>query len=624
MNQTSLKTRMLEAFRKRMYVFFISVSSIFAILVLQLINLQLIQGKEYTQKATMNMENNIPIPAARGEIYDRNFQRGVSGTVLVSNRPSFNLTMVPKNFESEAQMMEVLGRLAPIINIVPQDVLADIKKGNPWERYLLKDDVSFDVVVKVASYKNFFPNIHWEDAPVRVYNYSDVMAHVIGYIGSLNKEEYNSLKDQGYKYYQSIGKNGIEKQYDAHLRGEDGYIRRIVDVQNRTEGEEIGKMPVGGNNLVLTIDYDVQASAHEALEGSSGAVMVIKASTGEILTMVSRPGFDPNAIISKENSGIIRDLNNDPAKPFLNRTIQSRYPPASTFKIVTSIAALETEKTYPDKTYYCPGKYTLKGYVDTDFYCFKTHGTLDLYWALGKSCSVYFYNLGMVVGPTMIMKYANYMGLDEFTKVDIPGEISGFIPSQRWKLKTFGQPWFDGDTINMSIGQGFLAVTPIALANMMCGIVNNGIVYKPYLVKEIYSPDNRTVLQGGKREKLREVPLSPVTLNTIKKGMRYSVQGGTSGWLGRLKVPIAGKTGTAQTRSNRKENFSQHAWFLGFAPYSEQPTENSIVVCVFIEYGQWGASAAVPVAEKVFAKLIEKGYFQDFSQQADANVQQIK
>ncbi len=623
MNQTSLKTRMLEAFRKRMYVFFISVSSIFAVLVLQLINLQLVQGKEYTLKATMNMENNIPIPAARGEIYDRDFKKGVSGTVIVSNRPSFNLTMVPKNFESETKMMEVLERLAPIAGIDPQAILADIKKGNPWERYLIKDDVSFDVIVKISSYKNLFPNIRWEDAPVRVYNYSDVFSHVIGYIGSLSKDEYNNLKDQGYKYYQTIGKTGIEKQYDSILRGEDGYIRRIVDVRNRMEGEEVGKTPTGGDNIVLTIDYEVQAAAHDALGANSGAVVVIKATTGEVLALVSKPGFDPNEIISKENSNVIRELNNDPAKPFLNRAIMSRYPPASTFKLVTSIAALETEKTYPEKTYYCPGKYTLKGYVDTDFYCFKTHGTLDLYWAIGKSCSVYFYYLGMAVGPTMIMKYASYMGLDEFTKVDIPGEISGFIPSQRWKLKTFGQPWFDGDTINLSIGQGFTAVTPIGLANMMCGIVNNGIVYKPYLLKEVYSPDNRTVLQNIKKEKLREVPLSPVTLNTIKQGMRNSVMGGTSGWLSRLKIPVAGKTGTAQTRSNRKENFSQHAWFLGFGPYGYE-TENSIVVCVFVEYGQWGAEAAVPVAERIFSKLIDQGYFNDITQQPAVQIQQVK
>ncbi|PKL18955.1 MAG: penicillin-binding protein 2 [Spirochaetae bacterium HGW-Spirochaetae-5] len=608
MSQTSLKARMLEAFRKRMLMFIIGVSSVFAILALQLINLQIVQGNEYSLRATRNMENNIPIPAPRGEIYDRHFQKGVSGTVIVSNRPSFNLTTIPESFKSDDELLGVLTRLSAVIEINPVELLAEIKKSNAWERFLLKDDVPFDVVEKIASHRNVFQNIHWEDAPIRVYNYGELFAHSIGYTGSLNKEEYNSLKNQGYKYYQNIGKAGVEKQYDRHLRGEDGFIRRIVDVNNRTEDEEVGQTPFGGNNIVLTIDYDIQQTAFDALGDNYGTVVVIKPSTGEVIAMVSKPGYDPNAIISKDNSKTIRDLNADPKKPFLNRSIQSRYPPASTFKLVTAIAALETEKTHADKSHYCSGKYTLQGYVDHDFYCFKPHGTLDLYWAIGKSCSVYFYNLGMSVGPSNMMKYADYLGLSEITGIDIPGEISGFVPSQRWKLKTFGQPWFDGDTINMSIGQGFLAATPIGLANMLCGIVNNGIVYKPYLVKQIYSPDNRTVISETKREKLREVPLSPTTLEIVKQGMRDTVIGGSGQSMNRYKVAIGGKTGTAQTRSNRKDNISQHAWFVGFAPYGEQ-TDDSIVVTVFIEYGQWGAVAAVPVADKIFGKLIQQGYF---------------
>ncbi|HQO40665.1 MAG TPA: penicillin-binding transpeptidase domain-containing protein [Spirochaetota bacterium] len=192
--------------------------------------------------------------------------------------------------------------------------------------------------------------------------------------------------------------------------------------------------------------------------------------------------------------------------------------------------------------------------------------------------------------------------------IDLPGEIQGFVPSQRWKLQTFGQPWFDGDTVNLSIGQGFTSVTPIGLTNMMCAIVNNGVVYKPYLVKSVYSPDNRNLIGEGKRQKLREIPLSPVTIQTIKQGMRYSVEGGTSGIMKHLKVKICGKTGTAQTRSVRKENFSQHAWFLGFAPFEGDPMD-AVVVTVFIEYGEWGAVAAAPVAEKIFSTLIKQGYF---------------
>ena len=327
MAQTSLKARMLEAFRKRMLVFIIGVSSIFAILTLQLINLQIVHGKEYRLKATMNMENNIPIPAPRGEIYDRHFQKGVSGTVIVSNRPTFNLTTIPESFKTDAELMEVLTRLSKIVEVVPSELFDEIKKSNPWERFLLKDDVTFDVVVKVASHKNSFPNIHWEDAPVRVYNYGELFAHTIGYTGSLNKDEYNSLKGQGYKYYQSIGKAGIEKQFDKQLRGEDGFIRRIVDVNNRTEDEEVGQTPYSGNNIVLTIDYEIQLVALNALGENYGTVIVLKPSTGEVIAMVSKPGYDPNAIISKDNYTIIRDLNADPKKPFLNRAIQSRYPP---------------------------------------------------------------------------------------------------------------------------------------------------------------------------------------------------------------------------------------------------------------------------------------------------------
>ncbi len=608
MSQTSLKARMMEAFRKRMYIFLIGVASVFFIISAQLFNLQVIQGAEYSEKSRMNMENNIPIPAARGEIYDRHFQKNVSGTVIVSNKSSFNLTLVPDNFESDTQLLDVLTRLASITDLNAQETFADIKKSNRWERYLLKDDVDFDVIVKVASYKHLFPNINWEDAPVRVYNFGEVFSHVIGYIGSITKEEYGLLKDKGYRYYQTLGKAGIEKQYDQILRGEDGYVRRVVDVKNRTEGEEIGHDPVSGNNLVLTIDYEIQQAAFDAMEKNDGAVIVMKASTGEILALVSKPGYDPNTIISKDNAEFVRSLNSDKSKPFLNRSIQSRYAPASTFKLVTAIAGLESEKIRPETSYYCPGKWTLHGYIDHDYYCFKVHDTLNLYWAIGKSCSVYFYNAGMAVGPTAIMKYAGILGLGEYTGIDIPGEIQGFIPSQRWKLQTFGQPWFDGDTVNLSIGQGFVSVTPIAVASMMCGIVNNGIFYKPYLVKSVFSPDNRSIIGEGRREKLREIPLSTLTLNTIRQGMRYSVEGGTSGWLNHLKVQVAGKTGTAQTRSVRKENYSQHAWFVGFAPFDADP-QNAIVVVVFIEFGQWGSSAAVPVAERVFSKLIDQGYF---------------
>ncbi len=604
---TSLRTKMLESFRKRMYFFFACVSLIIFILVVQLINLQLVRGKEYQTKSRMNMENYVPIPAPRGEMYDRNFREGSRNVVIVSNRPSFNITTIPANFRKNGDLPETLNLLARFTDFSPQTVIEDVRKGNPWERIIIQEDVDFDSIIKIATHEDKFPNIEWEDATVRVYNFKEMFAHAIGYIGSISKEEYREFKKFGYKRYQKIGKAGLEKEYDAILRGVDGFVRRIVDVRNRTEGEEIGLHPVAGSNLILTLDYEIQKVAHEAMVDRSGAVIVIKPSTGEIISLLSKPDFDPNLIISKNNSEIVEQLNSDTQRPFLNRAIQSRYPPASTFKLNTAIAALEEERWRPENTLYCSGKYVLKGYIDKEFYDYEAHGSLNLEWAIAKSCCVYFYQLGYKIGPTIILKYARYFGLGEKMGIDLPGEISGFVPSKKWKLKTFGQSWYDGDTINLSIGQGFITVTPIGLACFLCGIVNNGVIYKPHLVKEIRTRDNK-LIRTVEPEKIKEIPLSPLTLDTVKNGMRLMVKGGTGGRLAYLKVPIAGKTGTAQTRSSRMDKYTQHGWFIGYAPY-EGPVEDMIAVAVLVEYGVAGAATAVPVAERIFAQLLKRGYF---------------
>ncbi|MBP7737186.1 MAG: penicillin-binding protein 2 [Spirochaetes bacterium] len=580
----------------------------FAALLLQLINLQLIQGKEYKAKARLNMESNVPIPAARGDIYDRNFKDGEKNVVIVSNRPSFNITTIPAKFKSKKKLYEILDLMSRLFDVNKDEIINEINSGNPWERIVLKEDVEFDTIVKIASHQDKFPNIDWEDASVRVYNFSEMFAHLVGYVGSISQDEYKKLKTEGYKHYQKVGKSGIEKQYDILLRGRDGYVRRIVDVRQRTEGEEVGQRPVAGDNLVLTIDYTIQNVLYDAMKDMKGAAIVLKPATGEIIAMVSKPDFDPNLIISKNNTDIIKQLQKDKERPFLNRVIQSKYPPASTFKLVTAVAALETEKATPEKSYYCPGKYTLKGYKDHDFYDYDAHGTVDLYWAIAKSCSVYFYQLGLLTGPTVLMRYAEDFGLNQKSGIDIPGEVAGFVPSRQWKYKAFGQPWFDGDTVNMSIGQGFLHVTPMGMCEFVSALVNNGIVYRPHLIKEIRTNDNSRVLKTFPRKKIREIPLSPLTLEAVKKGMRMGVMSGTSGRLGYLKVPVAGKTGTAQTRSIRQEKYSQHAWFVGYAPYEGTP-ESSIVTVVLVEYGVAGAASAVPIAERVYTKLNDLGYF---------------
>ncbi len=599
---------MLEAFRFRMYFFITVVSLIFLALIIQLINLQIIHGSEYREKSRSNMEDFIPIPATRGEIYDRTFAGSKPGVSIVTNRPSFNITTIPARFRSRKDMNRVIGNLCSILKLPRGSINVDLKGRNSWERIVIIEDVNFESIVRIASNQYLVPNIDWEDAPVRVYNYNNIFAHAVGYIGSISREEYGRLRSSGYRYYQKIGKTGIEKKYDSLLRGKDGFIKRIVDVKNRTEGEQVGLEPVSGNNMILTLDYEVQKAAYEALGDKRGTAVAIKVSTGEVIALVSKPDFNPNQIISKDNSEIIKKLLKDRDRPFLDRAIQAKYPPASTFKLVTAIAALETEKSYPGKVFFCPGKYTLRGYRDRDFYCFQAHGNLDLPGAIAQSCSVYFYQLGYKTGPTPIITYAGYLGLDQKTGIDIPGEEKSFIPSRKWKLRTYGQAWFDGDTLNMSIGQGFLNITPLAMANLVAAIVNNGIVYKPKVIKEIRTADNSRIIKGYERERLRETPLSPLTVTTIKTGMRMGVLKGTQQMLKHLKVQVAGKTGTAQTRSIRKEDATQHAWYIGYAPF-DAPAEKAVAVAVLVEYGQWGASSALPVAGKMFSKMETLGYF---------------
>jgi penicillin-binding protein 2 len=600
---------MFEAFRKRIFVYIAISLFVFLVFFGQLVNLSIIHGKEYQLKARMNMEDYTPIPASRGEIYDRTFEPGKIGNkLLVTSRPSFNVTTIPARFQDKASMDRTLRRVCTLLKIKYDDVLADFQGRNPWQRITIKEDVPFDTIVAIASMNELFPNISYEDAPVRMYSFGPMFAHAIGYIGNISQGEYKNLKGSGYKYYQKVGKTGLERQYDDQLRGEDGSFRRIVDVRNRTEGEEMGKDPVPGNNFVLSLDYEVQRSIYDAMGAQTGSAVVIRPSTGEVIALVSKPDFDPNLVISKNNGELINQLNNDPKRPFLTRPIQSKYPPASTFKLVTAIAALEEEKWTPNISYYCAGKYVLQGYVDRDFYCYGYHGSLDLYHAISKSCSAYFYNLGYKIGPTSIMKFAEGFGYSAKTGIDLPGEIAGFVPSKKWKQKTFGQQWYDGDTVNLAIGQGFTSVTPIEVAGLLCAIVNNGTVYKPHVVKEIRSYDNQKVISVTSREKLREIPLNFETLKAVRQGMRMSVTDGTSGQLRSVKVPVAGKTGTAQTRSVRKDADSQHAWFAGFAPFDGDP-ENSVVVVVMIEYGVAGAATAVPVAEQAFQKMVSLGYF---------------
>jgi penicillin-binding protein 2 len=360
---------------------------------------------------------------------------------------------------------------------------------------------------------------------------------------------------------------------------------------------------------VLTIDHNLQKLAYDSLQkliGVGGCVIVMKPATGEILALVSHPDYDPNQIINIEDPKEFEKLTEDETKPFLNRAIQIKNPPSSTFKPLVGLAALEEKKLNFTEKYECQHKYILKGLRDRTYYCWGYHGYNSLVKGIAKSCNIFFYNVGLKLGSVPILNYAKYFGLNELSQIDLPGEIRGLVPSDSWKRKTFRQRWYDGDTLNISIGQGFLQFTPMGMAMYYAGLINNGIVYKPHILKEVRNPKTKELEISVQPHILREIPVKQENLDKIREGLRDVVKSGTTSYMNNPKIEIAGKTGTVQTFSItkekeylRKKSESHHAWFIGYAPYNGNP-EDVILVTVFVQFGQSGSGGAAPIANRIF------------------------
>ena len=429
------------------------------------------------------------------------------------------------------------------------------------------------------------------------------ISHVIGYVGDITREEIQILYNKGYDFGNVLGKSGIEKQYDMILRGKDGKRYRTVDVKGRRIDDTVEEEPpLLGKDIVLTIDKNIQEVSEEALGSRIGSVVVLKPATGEILAMVSYPWFDPNSFYSEGGAGEYSKLASDPTYPFLNRAIQSHYSPASTFKTIMTTAVIE-EKAFPvDKLIVCTGKIEYGGRTS---WCWKKtgHGALDLYGALAESCNVYFWTVGRdYLGIDNIAKYAQQFGLGEKTGIDLPGEVTGIVPTPQWKQKVFGEPWVGGDTMNTSIGQGYLTVTPLQLANAMSMIANEGIIYKPHILSEIRDPVSGEVLETVEPQVLHSSQIKQETFKSVQKAMSGVISNGTANVVVTTKaVKIAGKTGTAEVGYADK----WHSWFVAYGPYDSVKPEDKVVVVVMVEavndWDWWAPKAANVIFQAIFA-----------------------
>jgi penicillin-binding protein 2 len=582
-----------------MRVLFIAVFVLYAA---RLFSMQILSGEFYRSQAQNIARRTTVIPARRGEIFDRSF-----GRPLALNTDSFAVSITP----AEAPRNEIDGlfdRVAAILGIDREQIDRRIP---PQYYYLYQPveiavNVELPVIAALAENADSLPGVSWQSKPMRNYGDSGSLSHILGYVGNITTDELTMLYNQGYQQGDVIGKAGIERQYDEILRGKQGQETHTVDVRGRriAGNSNTREAPQMGKNLVLTIDRPVQALVEKALGPRIGAAVVMKPATGEILAMVSYPWYDPNIFNRGDTGAEYQELINNPDKPFLNRAIQSNYPPASTFKIIMTTGILAENAFPPEQLVDCQGEIR---YGDRQWRCHirrPGHGRLNLHQAMAQSCDIYYWSVGRdYLRVERIVSYAMDYGLGEATGIDLPGEISGFIPTPQWKERRYHDRWQGGDTMNMSIGQGYTLVTPIQMANIVSMVVNEGRVYKPHLLKEVRDPVSGAIEQSVQPELLHESSIDRKVFEAVKRDMRGVISEGTARFPLNIKtVEIAGKTGTGEVGLQDR----WHSWFAAYAPYDAESNEDQIVVSLIVEAANtwewWAPYASAIIFQGIFAR----------------------
>jgi len=578
----------------------------FAVLVARLFYLQIIERQEYNRLSENNCIRLQSIDPPRGMIFDR------YGKLLVENRPSFDLSIILKDAKP---LDQTLYRVSDFLESTPQELITKVKRKNGFQSYKpipLHQDIGRDVLAMIEVNKFDLPGIEVNVRPLRHYIQRGVSAHIIGYLSEIDPKELKSGAYTDARPGDFIGKFGAEKTFDGFLRGKRGGRQvevnatgQVVRVLNTVEAQP-------GNNIYLTIDQQLQEKAETLLGGLAGAVVAIKPSTGEVLVLTSSPSFDQNAFASGLSLKQWRTLQFNPFRPMENKAIQGEYAPASTYKIITAIAGLEEGVIDTSTTFYCPGFYE---YGDRVFRCWKKggHGTVDVFRALAESCDVFFYQVGQKLGVDRLAWHAKASGLGAATGIDLDHEAHGLIPTAAWKKQRTGVPWQRGETLSVAIGQGYNLVTPLQMAVLAAAVANDGVAYKPLILKSIESADGKIVFRNEKQV-LRKLPTSRRTMDIVKRGLWEVVHSerGTARIARVHGINISGKTGTAQVIGRRKGDTSRkieraphqeaHAWFVAYAPSED----SKIAVSVVVENGEHGSSAAAPIAREIIKTYLQR------------------
>ena len=531
------------------------------------------------------------------------------GELLADNRASFNIFLIRENVKELKQTVRLL---ADITEQPFEQLYKRTRKANPFRPFLIKADISRKTMAFLEENKPEYPGVFVQVSPLRQYPSRERASHLLGYMGEVTNRQLQRLKKRNYRQGDLLGQYGIERTQENYLRGLSGFKQVEVDAYGRELRIVRPFVEKPGNNVFLTIDMELQKKAEELFEAHEGSIVVLDPSDGAILAMVSKPSFNPNIFAGGIDAKNWKGLMEDPLKPLENRAIRGQYPPGSIFKIVMGFATLNEKVARANEKILCHGVFPFGKKIFRDWKK-GGHGPINFVQSLAQSCDVYYYINGHKLGIKRIAKYARMFGMGSPTGFGA-AEKGGLVPSDAWKRRRFKEKWYEGETISVSIGQGFNLITPMQAANLIATVANGGYLWKPYIVRKVRSPDGKTLFES-KPSLIRKIPISQEIFQKVREALKEVVHGkrGTAKNARIKNIIVAGKTGTAQTvdlkytgRKRKPEElprkFRDHGWFVAFAPY-ENP---AIAIAILGENAGRPGSFFAPYAKELISFYLEK------------------
>ncbi|MCM8799357.1 MAG: penicillin-binding protein 2 [Candidatus Omnitrophica bacterium] len=561
--------------RTQIFLFFLSL-----IVSVRLFNLQILEGHKFRYLSRANCIRIVPFVGPRGRILDRDKR------ILVDNLPTYEVAVFPQDI---SKIDGFLSQVSSILDIPSDKLKGNFNKiSNSSLPLVLLNNLDKKTAIVIEELKFKFPQLIINMVPKRYYPYGNLASHLIGYLSLIDYWRLTKWQDYGYSIKDTVGYGGVEERYDYYLKSQSGGLQVEVDNRNRIVRILGYRTPKAGKDIQLTIDLKLQKIVEEALEGYQGAVVILDPHTGEVLAMASSPSFSPADFLEEKNLNFYFSAS---SSPLINRAISGLYPAGSIFKLILSYIGLEKANIGKNKTFFCEGVMKLG---NEEFLCWDKHGSQNIFEAIVHSCNIFFYRLGLILGADLIHNYALKFGLGKPTGIDLPEEKAGFVPSPLLKRVKKFESWFAGDTANFSIGQGDLLVTPLGICRMISIFANGGKLIRPYIVKAI---DGKDISKY--QRKIIPLNLETIHMELINNAMRKVVEDpeGTAHFLYMPKIPIAGKTGTAQVAKKLS-----HAWFSGYFP-ADNPRYS---ICVILEHA--GPSLyACKVTRYIIERMLEEG-----------------